>query len=128
MILIDTSVVIDYLRSGDPRLLALFQVHDAAICGVTRAEVLWGTRSTAHQQDLLDTLDSFIQVLIPESLWDAVGGNLAALRSRGVTVPFQDVVIATVAVANDIELWTRDNQFRLIQGVLPQLRLFQEPP
>ena len=39
MILVDTSVVIDYLRSADATLLALFQAHDAAICGVTRAEV-----------------------------------------------------------------------------------------
>jgi predicted nucleic acid-binding protein len=67
-------------------------------------------------------------VPIPDSLWDDVGDNLAALRAAGVTVPFPDVVIATVAIANDIELWTHDNQFTMIQRVLPRLRLFQEPP
>jgi predicted nucleic acid-binding protein len=45
-----------------------------------------------------------------------------------VVVPFPDVVLATVAIANGIELWTRDKHFALIQGVLPALRLFQEPP
>ena len=70
----------------------------------------------------------FQLVSIPDALWDVVGDNLAALRSNGITVPFADVIIATVAIANDIELWTRDKQFQFIQSVLPQLRLFVEPP
>lgn len=61
-------------------------------------------------------------------MWDRVGDHLAALRSAGVTVPFADVVIATLAIENDIELWTRDRQFAIIQRVLPALRLFAEPP
>jgi predicted nucleic acid-binding protein len=65
---------------------------------------------------------------IPESLWDDVGDNLAALRAAGITVPFADAVIATVAIANGVELWTRDHQFTLMQTVLTSLRLFQEPP
>ncbi len=126
MILVDTSVVIDYTRSGDPKLLALFQAHGAAICGITRAEVLAGSRSPRHRGRLVAALNSFSPLPTPEPLWDEVGAYLLALRSAGVSVPFQDVVIAAVAIAN--ELWTRDAQFGMIQTVLPQLRLFQEPP
>lgn len=54
--------------------------------------------------------------------------ELTPLRAAGVTVPFPDVVIAALAIANDVELWTRDAQFITIRGVLPQLKLFQEPP
>src|SRR5436190_22301632 len=100
MILVDTSVVIDYLRSGDARLLALFAAHTAAICGITRAEVLHGTRNPAHRPRLVAALNSFTQLPIPDASWDEVGDNLAALRAAGVTVPFMDVVIATVAIAN----------------------------
>src|SRR5262245_51716138 len=128
MILADSTIVIDYLRTGDPKIVTLFQAHNAAICGITRAEVLNGARDPAHRVRLLAALNSFHQVPIPDSLWDEVGDNLAALRSAGVTVPFPDAVIATVAIANDIELWTRDNQFLLIQRALPRLRLFVEPP
>jgi predicted nucleic acid-binding protein len=128
VILVDTSVVIDYVRTSDPKLIALFQTHNAAICGVTRAEVLWGTRDSRHRTSLHSALNSFIQLSVPESLWDEIGDSLAALRRSGITVPFQDVVIATIAISNDIELWTRDNQFKLIQTVLLQLRLFVEPP
>jgi predicted nucleic acid-binding protein len=128
MILADTSVVIDYLRTGDPKLLGLFAAHNAAICGITRAEVLHGTRNPAHRPRLTAALNTFSQIAIPESLWDDIGDNLAALRLAGATVPFADVVIATVAIANGVELWTRDSQFIHIQRVLTALRLFVEPP
>ncbi len=128
MILVDTSVVIDFARGKDAKLLALLPTLPVAVCGVTRAEVLHGVRDPAHRRNLLVLLTAFQQVAMSDSLWDNVGDHLAALRAAGVTVPFQDVVIATVAIANDIELWARDHQFALIQGVLPRLRLFKEPP
>lgn len=42
MILVDTTVVVAYLRSANPQLPALFAAHQAAICGITRAEILHG--------------------------------------------------------------------------------------
>ena len=39
MIIVDASVVIDYIRSQDPKLQALLLALPVAICGVTRAEV-----------------------------------------------------------------------------------------
>jgi predicted nucleic acid-binding protein len=128
MTLVATSVVIDYLRSADQRLQGLFGACGAVVCGITRAEILHGARNPADRQRLLMVLNDFGQTLIADTLWDTVGDNCATLRAAGVTVPFADVVIATVAMSNDVELWTRDNQFALISGVLPRLRLFQEPP
>ena len=128
MILTDTSVVIDFLRTGDPKMRQVFVTFDAAVCGVTRAEVLHGTRDPADFQRLVAALNAFQQVPLPESLWDIAGQNLAGLRAAGVSVPFGDAVIATVSLENNLELWTRDTQFGMIQKVLPQLRLFQEPP
>jgi predicted nucleic acid-binding protein len=73
-------------------------------------------------------LNLFAQLPTPENDWDAVGDNLCALRGRGVTVPLSDVVIATVAISHDVELWTRDTHFALMLPHLPALKLFQEPP
>ena len=128
MILVDANVVIAYLKKPDPKVLGLFQTHQAAICGITRAEVLHGARNPADRQQLYQALNVFVQIAIPDSLWDAVGDALAALRAAGVTVPFPDTVLACVAIEYGIELWTRDQHFSLMQAVLPQLRLFQEPP
>ena len=42
--------------------------------------------------------------------------------------PFPDAIIATLAIATDIEVWTGDHHYSLIQRVLPALKLFQVPP
>lgn len=126
MILLDTSVLIDYFRSKDAELLQRMRDLEAATCGVTRSEILCGTRDDQHRDRLMDALDVFHQISIPESLWDDIGDTLATLRRSGVTVPFTDVVIATVAIASGLQLWTRDKQFSLIQNLVPQLQLFDE--
>lgn len=128
MILLDTSVLIAYLRTRDPRLAALFTAHDAAICGVTRAEVLSGVRSPADRAYTTAVFAILRPLPTPESTWDALGDNLAALRAEGLPMPFPDVLIATLAVAAGVELWTRDRHFALMGPAVPGLRLFAEPP
>ena len=128
MILADTSVVIDILRSRDSRLLDIAIDQQAVICGITRAEVLHGARDANHRAKLLRTLDLFLTVPMADGLWDQVGDVLAALRAAGLTVPLADVVIAVVAVSHDLELWAHDKHFGDIQQALPLLKLFQESP
>jgi predicted nucleic acid-binding protein len=128
MILVDTSVVIPYLRTGDAKIDGLFRTLPVAVCGITHAELLHGVRSQVERTRTLAVLAAFTFVPIPDSIWNTVGDNLNALRAGGVTIPFADAVIATVAIANDIELWTRDAHFAHAQRVLPALKLFTEPP
>jgi predicted nucleic acid-binding protein len=128
MILLDSSVLIDALRTADPRFGQLFTAHGAALCGVTKAEVLYGARDLSDYRRLEAALAQFPNIDFPESLWVQVGHNLFLLRTNGVTVPFPDVVIATIAIAADVEVWTRDQHYAHIQHVLPALKLFQEPP
>jgi predicted nucleic acid-binding protein len=77
---------------------------------------------------LLKILSGFQPAPIPDTLWDSVGDNLATLRAAGISVPFPDVVIATLGISLGVEVWSRDKQFTLMQGGLPALRLFAEPP
>jgi predicted nucleic acid-binding protein len=128
MILADTSIVIACQRTPTARLLKIIQDHDAAICGVTEAEVYAGARSAAEFARCAAVLSAFQRVTIPDTIWLPLGQNLFALRTSGTTVPFMDALIATVAIAQGLELWTYDAHFQQIQGVLTQLRLFQEPP
>ncbi len=73
---------------------------------------------------MLNTLGS---LPTPENIWDDVGDLLRVLRSHGVTVPFPDAVLASLAIANGMELWTRDAHFVLMQRAAPSLKLFREP-
>jgi predicted nucleic acid-binding protein len=115
MILLDSSVVIDLFRAQDDRILDVILEHDAAICGITRAEVLYGARDANHRVKLIAALDLFQYLALPETIWDQVGDNLAALRTSGVTVPLADAIVATVAMMNNVELWCRDQHFPLIR-------------
>jgi predicted nucleic acid-binding protein len=128
MILVDTSVVIDWSRGRDAKLRLLMPTLPVAVCGVTQAELLHGSRDPAHRQKLLADFAAFQFVAMPDALWVAVGDNLAALRSNALTVPLADAVIATLGIENDIEVWSRDPHFPAMQKVLPRLKLFQEPP
>lgn len=128
MLLVDTSVVIDYTPSADPAMFAIFQAEDAAITGIIRAEVLHGSRDPSHRVRLIAALDAFRQEHIPPSLWDQIGDYLATLRTNGISVPFNDVAIAGLAINLGVELWTRDQQFTLIQSALPALQLYQAKP
>lgn len=128
MILVDTTVVIDYARGHDANLVALLPKLAVAVCGVVRAELLCGARDAKHRTTLLTILATFQQMSIPESLWDTVGDNLALLRSNGITVPVPDALIATLAIEGDVEVWARDRHFVTMQKHLRRLKLFQEPP
>jgi len=50
--------------------------------------------------------------------------NLCQLRGKGITVPFQDALLATLAMQNDLAVWTYDKHFKLIAEEFPLLHLF----
>ena len=121
-------MLIDFLRTKEPKLGRLFRSEPVAICGVSRAEILAGARQPQDRLRLMQFLGAFQQVATPEPLWDQAGDTLAALYAVGITVPFPDALVATVAIENDLEVWARDPHFPIMQKILPHLKLFQEPP
>lgn len=126
MILIDTGVIIEFTRTGDPLLFKMFQENEGAIVGLIRAEVLHGSRNPKHIENPRLALNSFRQLDFPEHLWDQVGINLSQLRLVGINVPFIDVALATFALSQNLPFWTRDKQFLTIQKALPELQFFDE--
>jgi predicted nucleic acid-binding protein len=127
LILIDTSVLVQYIRTGSPAIRQVMVSANCGICGVVRAEILHGARSPKEVAAFLQAMNIFTQVPIHAATWDQQGLNLASLRARGLSMPFQDVLLSTIAIENDADLWSRDAHFRAIQGVLPRLKLFPGP-
>lgn len=128
MILADTTVIIDYARGKDTKLVGLLPTLSVAVCGIVRAELLRGARDPKHQAALRTLLSTFHQIPTPEAIWDKVGENLATLRSRGITVPLPDAIIATLGIENGMEVWARDAHFPTMQTALTALMLYPEPP
>jgi predicted nucleic acid-binding protein len=118
---------VDYLRGPTVRLVQIIKDNAAAICGATLAEIYAGARSSADFKKFDKTLSVFSSVPIPKKIWPSHGRNLADLGAKGISVPFADALIATVATESHVALWHHDQHFPLIQKVLPHLKLFQEP-
>ncbi|MBX9582746.1 MAG: PIN domain-containing protein [Gemmataceae bacterium] len=127
MILLETSVLVDYTRS-DPKLARLIPTLPAVHCGPARSEVLAGARNPAEEARLFLLLNALPLAATPETVWDALGGNLRTLKRAGLTIPYPDVLIATIGITHNIEVWARDKHFPLMAPHLPALRLFVEPP
>jgi len=89
---------------------------------------LQGARDDRHWHKLNGSLAAFPNLPFIEALWDELGRHLFTLRTRGVTVPFNDVIVATIAIHHDVEVWARDARYPMMQKCLVRLRLYQEPP
>jgi predicted nucleic acid-binding protein len=127
MILVDTSVLVDYLRAPSDRVLHSLETQSAAICGVIRAELMAGVKSPADAARIAAAVDSLDYLPTPEEAWELLGENLSRLRAAGVSVPLSDALIATLAIEYGVQVWTRDAHFERIRGVIPLLSLMPEP-
>jgi predicted nucleic acid-binding protein len=128
MILIDTSVMVRYLRTADTKIASILGAHSIAISVVTRIEILHGARNDVDYDRLSLVLDGFKQIEVDSATWDELARTLYHLRLRGILVPFPDAIIATASIREGLEIWSYDNHFQLMQPVLSAMRLFVEPP
>lgn len=115
-VLIDTSAWIDFLRSnsgsaGD--LVAdLIQLDNAYLTGPIIAELLHGAQGK-KEASMLDFLFTTIPYLeISRNDWKTAGDTLQKLRGKGLSIPLTDVLIATVAIRNNMAVLTLDKHFR----------------
>lgn len=125
MILLDASVLIEFFRNHDARLERALNQLPLGICGVTRSEILHGARDDADEVRLAALLDKFAAIQTPQLIWDDLGRNLGRLRRSGVVLPLPDALVATIALREDLEVWSLDRHFALLRDVLG-VRLHEE--
>ena len=127
MILVDANIVIAASRSKGAAIRAKIGALPVVIAGIVRCEMIKGARTKFERDNANAICDGYLALdFLPEH-WINLGDNLAALRRKGISVPFADVILATIAIANDIEVWSNDRHFPMMQTVLPELKLFVEP-
>lgn len=70
------------------------------------------------------SLADFYYLNFAENDWVALAKQFITLKKHGLVVPFQDAMIAFLAIKYDCEVWTNDKHFKLMQTAIPQLKLF----
>ena len=67
MTLVDTSILITYIRKRSAAIKRIFATGQVTIAGVTRAEVLHGAKDAADRTRLIAFLDEFNTLPAPEA-------------------------------------------------------------
>ncbi len=115
-VLIDTSAWIDFFRSNSGSagdlVTDLIRRDNAYITGPVIAELLHGVRGK-KEASLLNFLFATIPYLeINQNDWNMTGNTLQKLRKNGLSIPLTDVLIASVAIRNNMAVLTLDKHFQ----------------
>jgi predicted nucleic acid-binding protein len=131
MVLVDSSVWIEAARKyGDlsckVALEALLEEYEAALCAPVRLEVLGGARSKDRRR-LMGYFDSLPYSPLEERDWNAAVLNNWSLRDAGLTIPWNDILVATLALRGNCRVYARDAHFNSMSGLL-RLQLYEPGP
>ena len=117
MILVDSSVWIDYFRSADTAQVALldsfFGRSPLAVGDLIAAEVLAGVRNEKEFKLVKKTLDAFDHIdLVGYALAIKASENHRLLRAQGITIrKTTDTLIATRCIEDGLTLLHADRDF-----------------
>ena len=125
MILVDTNIIIDFWKRPTEKAQNIVAAEEIAICGITEAELIHGAKSEKEINIIIEALEDFNMFEITESDWIEIGKLLNRIKKKGISVPFQDAVIAYLAIKNSSELWTNDKHFKMIQSEIKELKIFK---
>lgn len=125
MILVDTNIIIDFWKRPTEKAQKIFENEEISICGITEAELIHGAKSEKEINLIIEALEDFNLFEISENDWIEIGKLLNKVKKKGISVPFQDTVIAYLAIKNSSELWTNDKHFKMIQSEIKELKIFE---
>ncbi|NOR12828.1 MAG: PIN domain-containing protein [Candidatus Aminicenantes bacterium] len=123
MILVDTSILIDYFRGVENKAIKSFNtILDKNLpFGINRLiylEVLQGSRTEKDYKTLKRYLDTqvFFDLKNGRESYTEAAQMYLKLRKKGVTVSTIDCLIARVALENDLFLLHNDKDFTRISS------------
>ena len=118
MILIDSSVWIETLHNPTFRnLTRVSEIVDAGAfaCGPVIQEVLQGIREEAVMQEVRRRMFLLPYLEATRETFDAAARLFRKCKRLNVGARTVDVLIAAIAIENDVVLWTLDEDFLRIK-------------
>ena len=117
-ILFDTCTWIDFLRNKEGLigdfLASAIEKDQAVLCGVIITELLQGAKGRKEQQQLNFIFENIESLRIEESNWLDAGETLQSLRTKGITLPLTDALIASVSKKHKVPIFTMDKYFQYL--------------
>jgi predicted nucleic acid-binding protein len=122
MVLVDTSAWIEmHRRDGNPAVKlavrGLLDEFEAALCGPVEMEFLGGARD--HERDRLKAWLNILPYLRnDQKLWRKAAENFGLMRKSGISVPWNDLLIATIAMEHNVRVYSVDKHFDSLSAIL----------
>ncbi len=122
MMLVDSSLWIEFLRrKGDPEVkhlvARLLESETAAYTCPIRFELLSGVRP-GEEADLAQALEFSLHLPFEGDDWRAAALLERELRAKGLTIPRNDLFVATIAIRTQLPVACRDTHFDAIRKVV----------
>lgn len=119
MILVDTSgFVAFYQPKSNPeiqKIMARIIAADlVAINGMIQTELLAFAHSKREYTLLENDLNAFHWLALDKEIFDTASQLGYTLRRKGLTIPSTDLIIASTAIVNQIELYHVDKHYKQI--------------
>ena len=125
MKLLDTDICIHLLNGREPELIERFSNHsptELALGSIVRAELLWGARNSLRVVENLERVQVFAEPLVSLPFDDDCAEHYGLIRtdlqSRGEPIGPNDTLIASIAMAHQATLVTRNQrEFSRVTGL-----------
>lgn len=121
LILADTNIWIERIHRPTSEVSQSFEnlIRKMRICltGIVVAEFIQGVKSDKMKKEVLNAFKVFPFINTTYEDWLSAGEWSRDLRSKRITVPLDDALIASICINNDIALYTLDKHFDHFKGL-----------
>ena len=127
MVIIDTSAWVEFFRrDGDPRVKlavkGLLDAFEGALCGPVEMEFLGGARP-GEMKAIKTWFDIAPYARNNQEIWRMAATNFSKLKAAGFTIPWNDILIASIAIEKKVTVYAHDKHFPVMAEHLG-LRLY----
>ncbi len=125
MVLVDTSVWIDFFAGRDLPHVATLEQHildneNLALCGIILTEILQGIGNDKQHKRVQGFLKPLIHLPMSEAVFIHAADIYRTLRKQGITIrKSHDCIIAATAITHDCHLLHNDRDFLPIAKYFP---------
>lgn len=123
MILFDTNIIINMVNNPQDSSWEIYFKEKACICGITITELYRGLKTEQEKNKIEEMLSGFEIIKIEQEDWKQAGLFIASLRENGLSVPFQDAIIAYMGIKTNSRILTYDKHFKLINACDERVKL-----
>ena len=103
-VLVDTSVIIDFLRKSNKENSWLWQLQETSSCYmsvITLFELLSGVKNEQHVRDITTLRKWIISLLMDDEVSETAAMMFRDLKERNQLIEYRDIFIAATAKVHD---------------------------